>query len=412
MLLHKVTSLVGAPVTLDAFACHQSCVCQRYASRLCEPAALASDGLTLDWRHEVVWLNPPWALLPDIIGKLAVEQPAGVLIVPYWTTQTWWVAESPGLRRSSARSSSSPLLRRPASPSPGGTFSAPGSSSLRCRLSRADSDLARAALGVNTRISSCPLIRHAAKLLAHGRRTSRKISYCGKWQRFVDFCTVTLPQFYGQPARSPLPAEPRTVLLYIAHLSTEGLVSESSLNPYMAAINQSHEDLGYNRPALGHYFRLARAGWRTLEGAASDAEGSRSTRMPVPAEVMFDILRLGLTTDDNHTLRLCACLVLCATPGTTTPTRACLSSGDTSLSTFAASQSMFKARLSLGTLPAPFTGCASLAMTLSALFSAFFNGGTTPPRPGSTLVMSVGPSLRIAPFGVPPSSTHGSSSSS
>jgi hypothetical protein len=90
MLLHKVTSLVGAPVTLDAFACHQSCVCPRYASRLCEPAALASDGLALDWRHEVVWLNPPWALLPDIIGKLAVEQPAGVLIVPYWTTQTWW----------------------------------------------------------------------------------------------------------------------------------------------------------------------------------------------------------------------------------------------------------------------------------------------------------------------------------
>jgi hypothetical protein len=83
-------------------------------------------------------------------------------------------------------------------------------------------------------------------------------------------------------------------LLYIAHLSTEGLVSESSLNPYMAAINQAHEDRGFDRPALGHYFRLARAGWRTLEGAERDAEGSRSTRMPVPAEVMFDILRLGL----------------------------------------------------------------------------------------------------------------------
>ena len=90
MLLHKVTSLVSAPVTLDAFARHQSCVCPRHASRLCEPEALASDGLALDWRHEVVWLNPPWALLPDVIGKLAVEQSVGVLIIPYWTTQTWW----------------------------------------------------------------------------------------------------------------------------------------------------------------------------------------------------------------------------------------------------------------------------------------------------------------------------------
>ena len=59
------------------------------------------------------------------------------------------VAESPGLRRSSAQSSASPLLSRPASPSPGGSFSAPRSSSLRSRLLRADSALARAALGVN-----------------------------------------------------------------------------------------------------------------------------------------------------------------------------------------------------------------------------------------------------------------------
>ena len=90
MLLHKVASLVGALVTLDSFACHQSRVCQRYALRLSEPAALASDGLALDWWQEVVWLNPPWALLPDIIGKLAAERPAGVLIVPCWTTQVWW----------------------------------------------------------------------------------------------------------------------------------------------------------------------------------------------------------------------------------------------------------------------------------------------------------------------------------
>jgi hypothetical protein len=90
LLLHKVASLVGAPVTLDAFTCHQSRVCLRSVSRLSEPAALASDGLALDWRQEVVWLNPPWALLPDIIGKLAPERPAGVLIVPCWTTQVWW----------------------------------------------------------------------------------------------------------------------------------------------------------------------------------------------------------------------------------------------------------------------------------------------------------------------------------
>ena len=89
-----------------------------------------------------------------------------------------------------------------------------------------------------------------------------------------------------------MPASPRTVLLYIAHLSEEGLVSESSLNPYMAVVAGLARLLviifvlrapAGVRPALGHYFRLARAGWRALEGAERDAQGSRSTRMPVPA---------------------------------------------------------------------------------------------------------------------------------
>ena len=90
MLLDKVKRQVGKPVTLDAFASHQSAVCKRYASRHSELAALAFDGLGLDWREEVVWLNPPWALLPDIITKLGIEKPAGVLIVPVWQSQTWW----------------------------------------------------------------------------------------------------------------------------------------------------------------------------------------------------------------------------------------------------------------------------------------------------------------------------------
>jgi hypothetical protein len=34
----------------------------------------------LDWLREVVWLNPPRALLPDINGKLDVERPEGVAL--------------------------------------------------------------------------------------------------------------------------------------------------------------------------------------------------------------------------------------------------------------------------------------------------------------------------------------------
>ena len=149
------------------------------------------------------------------------------------------------------------------------------------------------------------------ELLSRGRRPSTKKSYGAKWQRFVHFCSETLPAEYGIRPRHYLPAHPRTVLFYIAHLSQEGLVAETSLNPYMAAINQAHEDTGLQRPALGHFFRLARAGWRDLEGAERDADGDRVCRTPVPAEVMLDILHLGLRTSDLETLRRCACLILC-----------------------------------------------------------------------------------------------------
>ena len=90
MLQRKVERLVRRRISLDPFACHQSKVCLRYASRLYDPAALGFDGCALDWRNEAVWLNPPWALLPDIIGKLIFERPVGVLIVPVWPTQIWW----------------------------------------------------------------------------------------------------------------------------------------------------------------------------------------------------------------------------------------------------------------------------------------------------------------------------------
>ena len=77
-----------------------------------------------------------------------------------------------------------------------------------CRLQSSVSDCA---LG--------PLQRHAERLLWAGRRESTKVSYSGKWMRFVNFCTLTLPSEYGMQPRKPLPASVSTVLLYLSHLA-------------------------------------------------------------------------------------------------------------------------------------------------------------------------------------------------
>jgi hypothetical protein len=106
--------------------------------------------------------------------------------------------------------------------------------------------------------------------------------------------------------RKPLPASVSTVLLYLSHLSQEDEVREGSLNPYLATVNQMHQDAGFRRPALGHYVDLLRKGFANVEAQATS---SALVRMPLPSVVVHDILMLGLASSDNETLRQTACIV-------------------------------------------------------------------------------------------------------
>ena len=88
-------------------------------------------------------------------------------------------------------------------------------------------------------------------------------------------------------ARRYLPASERTVLLYLSYLNDEGRVHEGSLNPYLAAINQTHEDYGLPKPAASHFTKLTRKGCAAVEAEA----GYRATsRVP---EVAHPLLRAG-----------------------------------------------------------------------------------------------------------------------
>lgn len=90
----------------------------------------------------------------------------------------------------------------------------------------------------------------------------------------------------------------------------EGLVKERSLNSYLSAINQAHEDIRLPRPELGQGFHLTHSGLRDVEGEELDDVDDCSVRAPVPAAVIMAILELGLATQYPDTLRKCACIVL------------------------------------------------------------------------------------------------------
>ena len=178
------------------------------------------------------------------------------------------------------------------------------------RIATWDATLTRAVLGPDLQRGGPPVDR-VSLLLSRGSRTGTKESYASN-DRFVVFCTETLSDVYGWKPRCPLPATERTVILYLSHLSMEGLVKERSLNSYLSAINQAHEDIHLSRPALGPGLRLTRSVLRDVEGKEFDDvdDRARSVRAPVPADVIMAILELGLTTPHPDILRKCACIVL------------------------------------------------------------------------------------------------------
>ena len=81
----------------------------------------------------------------------------------------------------------------------------------------------------------------------------------------------------------------------------------NSLQPYIYAINQAHEDLGHPRPAL--YLEKIRRAFGALD-ACEQRDEDRDVRVPVPAHVMLDIARLALRTPDLILLRACCAVVL------------------------------------------------------------------------------------------------------
>ncbi|KAK3279157.1 hypothetical protein CYMTET_12948 [Cymbomonas tetramitiformis] len=68
-------------------------------------------------------------------------------------------------------------------------------------------------------------------------------NYCPKAQAFIDFCMAE--------GRQWLPATEATFRLYIANLLARGTVQAASMQPYLSAINNYYEDMGFPRPAKG-----------------------------------------------------------------------------------------------------------------------------------------------------------------
>ena len=62
----------------------------RYVSCNPDPHATFVDAFSIPWTGEYFYAFPPFSLIHKCLKKIEAEQAEGVLVVPAWTTQTWY----------------------------------------------------------------------------------------------------------------------------------------------------------------------------------------------------------------------------------------------------------------------------------------------------------------------------------
>jgi hypothetical protein len=100
--LNDIQTLEVKP-SINCFATQNSTKCGTYFatqdSHLGRREA-AFDALLQPWNRETFpYLFPPTQLIPKVLQKIGNEKICAALVVPYWTTNSWWSSVQPLIQR-------------------------------------------------------------------------------------------------------------------------------------------------------------------------------------------------------------------------------------------------------------------------------------------------------------------------
>ena len=88
-VFHKIKSLYPL-VETDMFASRINAKLKKYVSFYPDHEAFAVDAFSINWDKKVLYMFPPFSVIPRILQKIQMEQAEVVLVAPVWKTQTWW----------------------------------------------------------------------------------------------------------------------------------------------------------------------------------------------------------------------------------------------------------------------------------------------------------------------------------
>ena len=88
-LFKKVCKRWGEP-TVDLFASRMNKQVNRYYSWKPDPGAAAVDAMSESWSRESFYAFPPFNMVTEVLRKIEQDEASGVIVVPYWTAQSWF----------------------------------------------------------------------------------------------------------------------------------------------------------------------------------------------------------------------------------------------------------------------------------------------------------------------------------
>ncbi|EFN81403.1 hypothetical protein EAI_09447, partial [Harpegnathos saltator] len=81
---------VFGPFDIDLFASIINAKLDLYVSWFPDPGSWAIDAFTLSWQSLYFYAFPPFIIIPRILRKIIDDEATGVLIVPWWPSQSWF----------------------------------------------------------------------------------------------------------------------------------------------------------------------------------------------------------------------------------------------------------------------------------------------------------------------------------
>ncbi|KAJ8031599.1 hypothetical protein HOLleu_24840 [Holothuria leucospilota] len=206
LLFEDVCRQLGQP-TIDLFVTRLNNQLPHYIAWQPDPGAVAADAFRFYWGEEIFYAFPPFCLSERCMQKIILDKAEGILIVPKWSTQSWF----PRLL--------SMLIRDPILlPKADNVLTLPGCKNALHPLHK------KVILGS---LQARGIPEEARETILGSWRESTRSQYGAYLKRWINFC-------YKRSC-SPLYTNVNTVLVFLSELRDQGL-HYSAINTARSAL--------------------------------------------------------------------------------------------------------------------------------------------------------------------------------